>query len=388
MWQSVKGCVIIECKGRNLSGFLDAVRRQNIPISELAGARDRVTMTLSRSDFRLIRPIVRRHGIRVHIVGRRGIIFPILRLRFRPVLVIGLPLALAALAFLSTRFLWIEIDGTERIPDAVILRALAGQGVERFGTLPEDAFATVSAKARLYDDRIAWISLERHGSTLMVHVTEHRPTVNRVDPDAVCDIVAVKDGIITGLDVRKGNAVVSLGDAVKAGQTLVEGVYFPRTNEVVEEPLRVHASASITANVLYFVEGTAAKTAKELKQNGKTAPYRAVLLFGKRIVETKPPFMRYEVIDCADTAVNDVMLPLRVVSGRYAELSEQETVRSESEQKELASAQAEAFAELKLPRDARILDRRTEYYNSDGLMHAVVGITSEESIGMERETEP
>ena len=269
----------------------------------------------------------------------------------------------------------------------MILRALDGQGVRRFGGLPEQDFLTVAAKARLYDERIAWISLERRGATLIAKVTEHQLRVPTVDPAVPCDVVAVKDGVVLSAEVYEGYGLVQPGQAVSAGDVLIQGEFFPDTNEEVLEPLRVHARGRILANVYYFGEYAAEQTESALLESGACVPYRSVTLMGGTLYKTAAPYEAYEITDVSSVPLTDCMLPIRLISGVCREVVMAETPLTRAEQRERALTGAEQLAFLKIPSDAAVVEKKTSVTEQDGVLIGVVGVVTEESIGLTREIE-
>ena len=342
-------------------------------------------VTVRARDFIRIRPIVQKSGCRVHIIDRGGLPFAWKRLRRRPVLLFGMLLMLAAIAFSSTRIMRITVKGCDRVPETLVLRALSEQGIRRFGPYPEGTLSDLAALARLYDERIAWLSLALTGSHLTVTVTEMQLRVPLVEPDVACDIVAVKDGVLTQMEAHTGYTKLAPGDVVHAGDVLIQGEFFPETNEVVEAPLLVHAQGRIRANVYYYGEYAAEPTEEILADTGRSAAYRRIAVCGRTLIETPPPFAQYEIRNPAAYSLSDAMLPVTVTDAAYYEQELTERTLTQAEQTERALVEAERLAYLKIPKDAVIVDKEQRVLTVDGVLIAAVGIVTEESIGLERE---
>ncbi len=386
MWHFVNGCVIIQCTGRNLPRFLNLLRANGMQVENVRGLPEGgLSLTVRARDFKRIRPLVRESGCRVHILARDGLPFLLWRLRRRPVLWAGLLVVIGLMAFASTRIMHIRVEGCDRLPEALVLRGLEEQGITRFGPYPESNLEDIGALMRLYDQRIAWVSLELIGSSLCVEVTEMEPSVPAVDPDTPCDVVAVKDGVIRTIEVYEGCSPFQAGDAVAAGDVLITGEYVPETNEVVEAPMNVHARGNVVAQVYYFSEYAAEATETVLAESGNSVPYRRISLWGLTLSQTPPPYADYEIRDVTTRPFAESVLPITVMEGMCCEFTEQVRPRTREEQTELALATAEQLAYLKIPKDAAVVDKQRRTTVFDGVVVAVVCVVTEETIGLERE---
>ena len=386
MWQFVKGCVIIRIIGKYPERMLNSLREQGIFVRDARVARrGELTLAIRARDFHRLRPIARTCRCRVHIIGRGGLPFAMRRLFHRPVLLFGMLLAFGAIAFSSTRIMHITVEGCDRVPERLVLRALEEQGVRRFGAYPETPLADAAALARLYDERIAWLSLSLIGSHLTVTVTEMDPRVVTIDPDTPCDIVAVKGGVLTNVEAYEGYTALRAGDTVKAGDVLIEGEFFPETDEEVLEPLTVHARGRILANIYYYGEYAAEDTEEAYLDSGERTQYRRVAVCGKTLYETPAPYAHYEVRDVAVQALSDATLPVTVTDGTYYEQTLQRRKIARGAQTERALVEAERLAYLKIPKDAVIVDKSQRVIEMDGVLIGAVGVVTEESIGLERE---
>ena len=386
MWQFVKGCVIIQCTGRNLPRFLNLLRSNGVRVSDARSLPEGgMRLTVPARDFARIRPLVRQSACRVHIVSRGGLPFLLWRIQRRPVLWIGMAITVCAMLFLSTRIVHIRVEGIRRLPEELVLRALSEQGVERFGAYPNRNLEDIASMMRLYDERIAWVSLALSGNCLRVDVTETEPSVSTVDSDTPCDVVAVKDGVIKKLEVYEGHSTFSVGDAVSAGDVVITGEFFPETNEVVEAPMRVHARGSVEAEVYYFSEYAAEPTETVLLDSGNSVPYRKITLWGMTLSQTEIPYAEYEIRHVVTRPFAQSVLPVMVAEGLCYELTEQTRDRTRAEQIEFALTCAEQLAYLKIPKDAEIVDKRKRTTVSDRVVIAVVCIITRETIGLSRE---
>ena len=391
MWKLTDGCVIILVTGRNPERFLNLLRGEGIEARQVCTpGRDVLQMQIPAKAFRRIRPIVQKCGCRVHILSRSGLVFSLNRLIRRPVLLYGTMASLLMMAFLSTRILSIRVTGNEKIPQAVILRALEEQGIKRFGAKPKGTtLLELAQNARMYDPRIAWIGLFLHGAVLTADVVEMSQDVPLLDPQAQCDAVAVKDGRILRLRVYEGRAAVEEGDSVSAGDVIINGAYLGDSSKVdqMEVPMRVHARGEVLAEVTYTGEYAAEAEKEVLTDSGRTAPSRELLVMGKKIAPASVPFSEYETRERKEISVSDFLVPVTLITGISYEQTVGTKALSYGEQREEALYGAEQMARLKIPEDAAVVSKQAELIETEGLLIGRVTIVTNESIGLEKELE-
>lgn len=145
-------------------------------------------------------------------------------LQKRPVLLVGVLLAVLLAAVLQ-HFVWtVQIEGNEAIPTEQLRQQLEEVGV-RFGawgpSLKQQRlkFLMVNRVGKL-----AWIGINRNGCKVTVSVTEREEDATDLDRRVFTNLVAVRPGIITCTDIYNGFAAVQTGDAVVTGQLLVSGM--------------------------------------------------------------------------------------------------------------------------------------------------------------------
>ena len=134
-------------------------------------------------------------------------------------------LASLLLAIFSSSVIWdVRIEGNEALPSSLIEYELAESGLLVGGLWASvdrsDAEASVLGKT----DGLAWININRRGGVAYVVVAEK----SGEEPPSVAvgysNIVARCDCVIEEISVKRGVAMVQVGDAVKRGDLLISGV--------------------------------------------------------------------------------------------------------------------------------------------------------------------
>ena len=70
---------------------------------------------------------------------------------------------------------------------------------------------------------LEWAGINTYGCTAVISVSEKTQSSESSDKHKVSSIVAERDGIISSCTVIRGNPVCKIGEAVRAGETLVSG---------------------------------------------------------------------------------------------------------------------------------------------------------------------
>ncbi|MGE5528010.1 MAG: sporulation protein YqfD [Patescibacteria group bacterium] len=247
VWAEIGGYLVVLIRGAALERLLNLASANGIYLWDIRRYRpDFMVVSVGPRGFRALRPYLRRTHCRAAIKRRRGLPFLWRRLARRPGFLAGFALFAATIGIL-TGFVWrIEVVGAERLPRAAILRSLRRlglyEGVWR-GRLDKDGIEKRLAIATPDAD---WLGLEIRGMVAVVRVVERiLPPRQRSGGD----LVAARDGLITGMVVYRGTPAVAEGETVHAGQLLVSGVEVRADAAGQLAPRKVPASARVRARV-------------------------------------------------------------------------------------------------------------------------------------------
>lgn len=237
-----KGSLCIRVSGFSPERFLNACMYRNIYIWNIQPVQDCYEMNISISDFRRLKPILKKTGVRAVIIKRYGFPFFLFHHKKRKVLFSGAVCA-TGFIYLMSLFIWeIDITGNQRYTDEALEEFLTDCKI-RPGILISSIDCTdIATLLRKSYDRIIWVSVSVDGSKLKVRVREnedsgegvsravtHVETLGDESADYVVmqqdgnDLVAECGGVIESMIVRKGIPMVKEGDTVEKGQILVSG---------------------------------------------------------------------------------------------------------------------------------------------------------------------
>lgn len=146
------------------------------------------------------------------------------RLRFKKTLIFSLIFSLMLILFFSNIVWDVRIDGNQRVSDAEIRMSLSSFGLYQGRPWNEIDRDAIEAEILREDDRLSWINLNRRGTVAYVKVMEKEEGEERKEISGISNLVASCDCVIEEITVKKGAAVVKVGDVVKKGDLLIMGV--------------------------------------------------------------------------------------------------------------------------------------------------------------------
>lgn len=201
------------------------------------------------SGYKKMRHIAKKCGCRVKLSRRRGVPFILHKYRKRKIFAVGVVLFLAFIK-LSGLFIWqIDVVGnTSPISDEIVAQ-VEELGVKR-GTLKSKInIREMASKLMVKRSDLSWVGVEIDGMRLKVRVVEKVKVPERIDENAVCNIVASKPGMIIGINTLQGTQMVEVNDIVDKGDILVSGII--EMQQFPDKTQLVHSLAEIEAKVWY-----------------------------------------------------------------------------------------------------------------------------------------
>ena len=133
------------------------------------------------------------------------------------------------LLFFSGRYVWdVRVTGNEKMTTSEVIAELNECGFGVGSSLRRFHAGELENRVLLQSDDLAWLSIHIDGTVAMVQVLERveRPEDTPAKP---ANLIASCDGQIESVELLRGDCVVKVGQAVRAGELLVSGVYDSQT---------------------------------------------------------------------------------------------------------------------------------------------------------------
>ncbi len=327
---------------------------------------DSVILKASLRGFMLMRPAARKSGCRIHILKKCGLPFILRRFRRRRGFKVGL-IFFAALIVFFTSMIWeIEIQGCSNEVAEKIMKVLDEQDIRRgsfkMGLNPK----RIAADILMHVEDIAWAGVQIQGVKMTISVQNITPRPEVVDENAYSNLVAERDGLITGIEVLAGALKVKEGDTVKKGQLLVSGKLEAQNPEFGTK--YVHALGRIMARTWYDVRVPLDYEYTKRVRTGRTHENTYIRILNLRIglFGNRNAFEDYDSVSY-DKTVNgpfNLELPIGLTVEKQYEVTEKKVRLSPEEAEALALEKARLALNRELSPDCRVLDERVNILRS------------------------
>ena len=366
----IHGFLTIAVTGRFPERFINICIKRNIHIRDVYRYPGCIEAKIDIKDFKRIRPIVRKTGVRVKIKRRSGLPFYISRYKKRVPALIGVAALVFILYFTSTHITGIDITGNSRISAADIRSELSSIGVgigDKIEGLDRDTIRNWMMN-RFPD--MAWFGITMRGSRAYVEITERLESPERLDPSAICNLVASRDGVIEKTEIKEGQRVVKTGDAVRKGDLLASGVISnANSTRLVHAYGEVYAATtySLTRNYnLIYTDKEPTGDTKErysvsFTNSDTDETYGRLDLFPEKIVN-KPVYENYDVSEETWVVDMPVFIPdLTIIKSTFSEYEPVEKQRSISDAIEFGIEELSAEIEAGLGDGVEIKNKTCDH---------------------------
>ena len=270
------GILEVEFFGIYPEKIINLCAKNRIAVWNVHYGNNKIRLFITVKDFKRLPKILKRSGLRLHILNKTGFPFFINRYKRRFGIFAGIVIFFAVLQFMSG-FIWIiEVEGNKTVTDREILAICEEIGIKIGVKRNSIDTKNTPQDLLLKTDKLSWGSFNIEGCKLTVNVTEIVPKTE--DNTVATNLKAAKDGIIEKIDVTSGNPVVKVGDIVKKGDLLVSGI-----TETMRDTKFVHSIGTVTAKTEETITLFEPFIKKTETLTGKTAKRRVLEIFGIKI---------------------------------------------------------------------------------------------------------
>lgn len=383
----LKGYLILKVKGISCDRFINLCMKNNLNLWNICEDNNCRTFRISAKSFKDLEQYIKKSGVELEILNKKGLPYIFYRYKKRKIFLLGL-LLFIGLIYSFSFFIWdINITGEEIYTDEQIIKKLKEYDI-KLGT-PKSKINCSTLEKMLRDDYedIAWISCELKGTRLNISINETILPENIKENEKPCNIIAVKDGIITDIYVESGTKVMNKGDEVKKGDILITGAInlYNDYDELIETSY-VPANGEIYAIVSYDYNDTFELSHYEKEYTGESKKYYG-LCIADNVIEPYKPKTNYNNYDLTQ---NDKKLKLGNVF--YLPFSLKENIIDEYEPVLMTytTEEAQSKAQMKLnsyidelsKKGVEILENNVKIEIGDDICTSRGTIVTKERIGV------
>lgn len=303
-----------------------------------------IRISIDYNDYDILVEAVRSLNGKSKIVSKTGILFIVGKLKSKLFLAIGGMVFLTILLYLSTYVWSIEINTKKNVSPYELRQQLYSIGIKPGISKDKIDVKDIEKQLENMNSEILWLRARIEGSTLKIFIEE------KVNPPEIKEgkygnLVAKMDGEVSRVYAFSGRSSVHIGDMVKVGDVVIEGI-----NGKEEDPYQVVPDGVVMANTFYEKSMTTKIDGTELKRSGEKDSDIYIKILGKKIYLKKAikEFKEYDKIEESGKIINKV---------NYFEKKEYPVQLSKEEAIDKAVKELEESLYSNLTREAKIIDR-------------------------------
>lgn len=339
------GKLVVEINVLNPEKILNILWNEDIKVLNVKRV-DVATLkiTIDYSDYGVVKKAVRKLNGKCRIVEKRGMAFWNSIIKNNIFFVLGSFIFVVILFYLSTYVWRIDINTKNNVSPYELRQQLYYLGIKPGIKKTEVNGKEIEKKLENLNGDILWSRARVEGSTLKIYIEEkvNPPTIKEEEKG---NLVAKIDGEVSRVYAFRGRSAVHIGDLIKVGDVLIEGI-----NGSLEEPYEVSPNGVVMANTFYEKSMVITIEGKELQRTGEIDKDIYLELFGKKIYLKKAikDFDVYDKIEESSKLLNKII---------YFEKAEKEVKLSEEEAAENAVQELQESLYNNLTREAKIKDK-------------------------------
>ncbi|GAA0108334.1 sporulation protein YqfD [Clostridium tertium] len=303
-----------------------------------------IRVTIDYNDYNVLIDVVKRLNGKSKVIGSTGILFFIGKLKSKLFLAIGGGIFIALLLYFSTYVWSIEITTKKNVSPYELRQQLYEIGIKPGISKNKIDVKDVEKKLEDVNSDVLWLRARIEGSTLKIFI-EEKVNPPEVKEEKQGNLVAKMDGEVSRVYAFSGRSAVHVGDMVKAGDIVIEGI-----NGKEEDPYEVVPEGVVMANTFYEKSMTTKVEGTELKRSGEKDSDIYVEVFGKKIYLKKAikDFEEYDKIEESGKIIK---------KANYFEKREFPVTYTKEEAIDSAVNELEESLYNNLTREAKVVDR-------------------------------
>ena len=378
------GYVRMTVEGYYIERFINICTTNKILIWNLKREKGvKLYLNIGIQDFFKAVKVAKRLKCKVEITKKKGIPFILNKYRKRKIFFVSL-LIFVIMAYISSNYIWnIEIRVEDNLNIENILEDIQEAGMVIGTRKSKINTQEVINKIRLKRSDISWIGIELKGTNAIVKIVKATEAPELINEKDYCNIVAKKDGIITKIIAQNGTSLVKNGDAIQAGQILIQGIMEGKYTGI----RYVHSLGEVEALVTYSkTEKIALEMSENVKTGNKEKKYGIKINnFQINFYKTLSKFKIYDTIEENKKfkLFSNLYLPISITKITNEELQENTIKYSVEEATNIGTKKLEKEIEQEIQNQQNIVATNADVVEKEGYVEVTVTYEVIENIGMQ-----
>ena len=260
--------------GLNVSNLLNYLCKEGLQLQQVTKDGQNWCITVSYRESKRLLQLLKQWGYNVTRVQNLGGIANFVFAKRHFVLLIAIVAMVVGCALLSNYCCKIVVTGD--VAPQVVLEQMSKLQVQ-VGTNLRTLNIDHLENALAVNLEVTYAVVTRRGGVLYVQTVAKRLTDNPIDMHKRRDIVATCDGIVESVLCEQGTPIVKVGDCVKTGDVLIQGLR--RFNDGTTQDVYAMGRVVVVQSVSGFAPYTG--TITQLQPTGNKQTFTQVVLFGK-----------------------------------------------------------------------------------------------------------
>ena len=240
----IRGYVIFTAKGGFGERLINLCAFRRINIWDVYCGENSIRGKINIKDFRKLRAVARKTGVRIKIDRKRGLPFYLKDHNDRVGLLIGIGFFIM-FSLIMNRFVWcINTSDSEKFSREQIIEVAESVGLKHGVYVP--SFDEEKAAREIYKafgGELSYVKVNIKGSLAVIEYRDSREKLLIEEKGKPSNIVADFDGVIVSDETYQGAKNLSKGNAVRKGDILISGV----VDGIDMKPLYYEAKGNFTA---------------------------------------------------------------------------------------------------------------------------------------------
>jgi len=379
--QWIRGIVTVRARGGEPEAFVNRALQGGVELWSIRRASGgELEFETTVRDFFRLRPYLKRTSCRIHVAGREGMPFWIVKIRRRVFFGIGMLVFFVGLYLLSSLVWSVQVTGNVRISDEQVLQAAKAEGVHQLQwsfRLDDPAALAKRLAARLPD--AAWVGVKKKGTSVVISVVESTKP-DRGPLLSPRHLIASADAVVTDIQAEAGRPVAKRNMRVRKGDILISGTL---GGDASAPP--VVAKGKVRGIVWHEYQIVSPLSEKVKVYTGESK-IKWNLVIGGRALQISgfggSPFATFEVVQREEKASwRGLQLPIGRLKETVLEVRQDERTLTKEEAIAKGIQQAKADLMTKVGADAVVLAEKLLHEKTDnGKVYLKVLLEVEQSI--------
>ena len=369
----IRGYLTVWITGSQVNRFFNLCANRGIYLWDIFREDEGYSAKMKAEDFFRIKDIAKKTDSRLKIKEKKGLLFHLRKQKKRKLFIAGPFICLILLFFLS-HFLWsVEISGSYRVTQDVIMDYLQEQGIHIGMPISRIPFAQLEMKLREEYEEINWISVSIEGTRLDIRIKETDVWDEKRRNLSGINLISPVEGTVTDILIRQGTALVKRGDQVKKGDTLIEGkVPVTDENGEIKQIDYYQSDGDVWINYTIPIKEELLLSYEKREYSGKEREKTYLEIGGRKLgVDFRRiPFEQYDLIEEREniTLLGDISLPVCICRRLYREYSLRDSTYTQAEGEKILEKRFEKIIEALEKKGVQIIEKNVKIIpNSDFL---------------------